>query len=109
MEFKPSPKLRTMYSLINILSFVAYCVVPVVVLQIIKQHPRHLYDIWSFVIGVLGLIVFILIQLYLPAYVKTLKYDLSSEDLRVQSGVFWRSPTSIHSRDRSSGVLAWAT
>ena len=90
MEFKPSPKLRTMYSLINILSFVAYCVVPVVVLQIIKQHPRHLYDIWSFVIGVLGLIVFILIQLYLPAYVKTLKYDLSSEDLRVQSGVFWR-------------------
>lgn len=90
MEFKPSRKLNGLYSLINFLLFVIYCVVPVVFLQIIKQHPRHLYDIWSFVIGVLGLIVFILFQLYLPAYVKTLKYELSSEDLRVQGGVFWR-------------------
>ncbi|MGB2803644.1 MAG: PH domain-containing protein [Candidatus Zixiibacteriota bacterium] len=90
MEFKPSRKLNGMYSLINFLLFVVYCVLPVVFLQIIKQHPRHLYDIWSFVIGVLGLMVFILFQLYLPAYVKTLKYELSSEDLRVQGGVFWR-------------------
>ncbi|MGB2989533.1 MAG: PH domain-containing protein [Candidatus Zixiibacteriota bacterium] len=90
MEFKPSRKLNGMYTLINFLLFVVYCVLPVVFLQIIKQHPRHLYDIWSFVIGVLGLMVFILFQLYLPAYVKTLKYELSSEDLRVQGGVFWR-------------------
>jgi len=90
MEFQPSPKLKRMYNLINFLSFLCYCVLPVVFLQIIKQHPRHLYDIWSFVIGVLGLIVFILVQLYLPAYVRTLKYELSSEDLRVQGGVFWR-------------------
>ena len=90
MEFKPSRKLNGMYSLINSLLFVVYCVLPVIFLQIIKQHPRQLYDIWSFVIGVLGLIVFILIQLYLPAYVKTLKYELSSEDLRVQGGVFWK-------------------
>lgn len=90
MEFKPSRKLNGLYSLINFLLFVVYCVLPVVFLQIIKQHPRHLYDIWSFVIGVLGLMVFILIQLYLPAYVKTLKYELSSEDLRVQGGVFWK-------------------
>jgi membrane protein YdbS with pleckstrin-like domain len=90
MEFKPSPRLKRMYTLINFLSFVCYCVLPVVFLQIIKQHPRHLYDIWSFVIGVLGLIVFILIQLYLPAYIKTLRYELCSEDLRVQSGVFWK-------------------
>jgi membrane protein YdbS with pleckstrin-like domain len=90
MEFKPSPKLKRMYTLINFLSFVAYCVAPVVVLQIIKQHPRHLYDIWSFVIGILGLVVFILIQLYLPAYVRTLKYELCSEDLRAEGGVFWK-------------------
>lgn len=90
MEFKPSPRLMRMYTLINSLLFVIYCVVPVVFLQVIKQHPRHLYDIWSFVIGVLGLAVFILIQLYLPAYLKTLKYELSSEDLRLQGGVFWK-------------------
>jgi membrane protein YdbS with pleckstrin-like domain len=79
-----------MYTLINSLLFAIYGVVPVVFLQVIKQHPRHLYDIWSFVIGVLGLAVFILIQLYLPAYLKTLKYELSSEDLRLQGGVFWK-------------------
>jgi membrane protein YdbS with pleckstrin-like domain len=90
MEFKPSRKVNGLYALINFLLFLLYCVVPVVFLQAIKQHPRHLYDIWSFVIGVLGLIVFILIQLYLPAYVRTLKYELSSEDLRVQGGLFWR-------------------
>jgi membrane protein YdbS with pleckstrin-like domain len=90
MEFKPSPKLKGMYTLINFLWFLCYCVIPVVFLQIIKQHPRHLYDIWSLVIGLLGLIVFILIQLYLPAYVKTLKYELSSEDLRVEGGIFWK-------------------
>lgn len=90
MEFKPSPKLKWMYILINLLSFIIYCVLPVAFLQIIKQHPRHLYDIWSLVIGVVGLLVFILLQLYLPAYVRTLKYELSSEDLRVQGGVFWR-------------------
>jgi len=90
MEFKPSPRLKRMYTLINSLLFAIYGVVPVVFLQVIKQHPRHLYDIWSFVIGVLGLAVFILIQLYLPAYLKTLKYELSSEDLRLQGGVFWK-------------------
>jgi len=90
MEFKPSPRLKRMYTLINSLLFAIYGVVPVVFLQVIKQHPRHLYDIWSFVIGVLGLVVFILTQLYLPAYLKTLKYELSSEDLRLQGGVFWR-------------------
>ena len=90
MEFRPSRKLKRMYTLINFLWFVCYCVLPVVFLQIIKQQPRHLYDIWSFVIGVLGLIVFIMFQLYLPAYVKTLKYELSSEDLRAQGGVFWK-------------------
>jgi len=90
MEFKPSRRLNGLYALINFLSFLCYCVIPVVFLQIIKQHPRHLYDIWSFVIGVVGLIVFVLIQLYLPAYVKTLKYEICSEDLRADGGVFWK-------------------
>lgn len=90
MEFKPSRKLRSLYSLINFLSFVCYCVLPIVVLQILRQHPRHVYDIWSFIIGVLGLMVFIILQLYLPAYIRTLKYELSSEDLRLQGGVFWK-------------------
>jgi membrane protein YdbS with pleckstrin-like domain len=90
MEFKPSRKLRSLYGLINFLSFVCYCVLPIIFLQIIKQHPRHLYDIWSFVIGVLGLMVFVILQLYLPAYIRTLKYELSSEDLRLQGGVFWK-------------------
>jgi uncharacterized membrane protein YdbT with pleckstrin-like domain len=67
-----------------------YCAVPVTVLQIVKHRPRHLYDFWSVVIAFLGFLVFILIQLYLPAYIRTLKYELSSEDLRVEGGVFWK-------------------
>jgi len=90
MEIKPSPKLKSLYTLINFLLFLIYCVLPVFVLQILKQHPRHLYDFWSLVIGLLGLVVFILFQLYLPAYVRTLKYELSVDDLRLEDGVFWK-------------------
>jgi len=36
------------------------------------------------------LAVLILIQLYLPAYIKTLKYELSSDDLKLEGGVFWK-------------------
>jgi membrane protein YdbS with pleckstrin-like domain len=90
MEIKPSPKLRNLYTLINFLLFFIYCIVPVIVLQILKQRPHHLYDFWSLVIGFLGLLVFILLQLYLPAYIRTLKYELSSEDLRLEEGVFWK-------------------
>lgn len=90
MEIKPSPKLKSLYTLINFILFLIYCVLPVIVLQIVKQHPRHLYDIWSLVIAILGLILVILIQLYLLAYIKTLRYELSSDDLRLESGVFWK-------------------
>lgn len=90
MEIKPSAKLRSLYTLINFLLFLIYCIVPIIILQILKQRPRHLYDFWSLVIGLLGLLVFILLQLYLPAYVRTLKYKLSSEDLRLEEGVFWK-------------------
>ncbi len=90
MEIKPSPKLKSLYTLINFILFLIYCALPVIVLQIVKQHPRHLYDFWSLVIALLGLIVVILFQLYLPAYIKTLKYELSSEDLRLEGGVFWK-------------------
>jgi putative membrane protein len=90
MEFRPSPKLKSLYTLINFLLFLIYCALPVIVLQIVKQHPRHLYDIWSVVIALFGLVVVILIQLYLPAYIKTLKYELSSDDLKLEGGVFWK-------------------
>jgi len=90
MEIKPSPKLKSLYTLINFILFLIYCVLPVIVLQIVKQHPRHLYDIWSLVIAILGLILVILIQLYLLAYIKTLRYELSSDDLRLEGGVFWK-------------------
>lgn len=90
MEIKPSPRLKSLYTLINFLLFLIYCVLPVIVLQIVKQHPRHLYDIWSLVIAILGLILVILIQLYLLAYIKTLRYELSADDLRLESGVFWK-------------------
>ena len=90
MEFKPNPRLKSLYTLINFLLFLIYCALPVVVLQILKQHPRHLYDLWSLVIGLVGLVVFILFQMYLPAYIKTLRYELSSDDLRLESGVFWK-------------------
>ncbi len=90
MEIKPSPKLKSLYSLINFLLFLIYCALPVIILQIVRQHPRHLYDLWSLVIGFLGLVVFILLQWYLPAYIKTLKYELSAEDLRLEGGVFWK-------------------
>ena len=90
MEIKPNPKLKSLYTLINFILFLIYCVLPVIALQILKQHPRHLYDIWSLVIALLGLIVFILLQLYLPAYIKTLRYELSLEDLRLEGGVFWK-------------------
>ncbi|MCK4404280.1 MAG: PH domain-containing protein [candidate division Zixibacteria bacterium] len=90
MEIKPSPKLKSLYTLINFLLFLIYCALPVIILQIVKQHPRHLYDIWSLVIAILGLVLVILIQLYLLAYIKTLRYELSSDDLRLESGVFWK-------------------
>lgn len=90
MEIKPSSKLKTLYALINILLFVGYCVLPVIVLQVLRQRPRYLYDLWSLVIAVVGLVVFALLLLYLPAYIKTLKYELTSEDLRLEGGVFWK-------------------
>jgi len=90
MEIKPSPKLKSLYTLTNLLLFLIYCPLPVVVLQIIKQRPRHLYDLWSVVIAILGIVTVILIQLYLLAYIKTLRYRLSEDDLRLESGVFWK-------------------
>ncbi|NIM97770.1 MAG: PH domain-containing protein [candidate division Zixibacteria bacterium] len=90
MEIKPAPKIKNLYTLINSLVFVLYCPLPVVVLQILRQRPRYLYDLWSLVIGILGVITFILLQLYLLAYIKTLRYELSSQDLRLESGVFWK-------------------
>ncbi|MCK4428257.1 MAG: PH domain-containing protein [candidate division Zixibacteria bacterium] len=90
MEIKPSQKLRSLYTLINLVVFLIYCPLPVIILQIFKQRPRHLYDIWSLVIAVLGIVVVILIQLYLLAYIKTLRYRLSEDDLRLDSGVFWK-------------------
>jgi len=95
MEIKPNPKLKSLYTLINFILFVIYCILPVIVLQVLRQHPRHLYDIWSLVIGLLGLILVILIQFYLSAYFKTLRYELSSDDLRLESGVFWRKRKAI--------------
>jgi len=90
MEIKPSPKVKNLYTLTNLLLFLIYCPLPVIILQIVKQRPRHLYDIWSFVIALLGIAVVILIQLYLLAYIKTLRYQLSGDDLRLDSGVFWK-------------------
>ena len=90
MKFKPNPKLKSLYVLINFLVFLLYCPIPVIILQIFKQPPRHLYDFWSLVVGILGLCLFILLQVYLFAYIKTLRYELSSEDLRLESGVFWK-------------------
>ena len=90
MEIKPSSKLTTLYALINILLFVVYCVLPVIILQVLKQRPRYLYDLWSLVIAVVGLVVFASLWLYLPSYIKTLKYELTSEDLRLEGGVFWK-------------------
>lgn len=90
MEIKPSQKLKSLYTLSNLLLFLIYCPLPVIILQILKQRPRHLYDIWSLVIAVLGIVGVILIQLYLLAYIKTLRYQLSGDDLRLDSGVFWK-------------------
>jgi membrane protein YdbS with pleckstrin-like domain len=90
MEIRPDTKIRNLYTLINILVFFLYCPLPVIVLQILRQRPRHLYDIWSLVIAVLGFVTVVLIQFYLLAYVKTLRYELSSEDLRLEEGVFWK-------------------
>jgi uncharacterized membrane protein YdbT with pleckstrin-like domain len=90
MEIKPSQKVKGLYTLINLLLFVIYCPLPVIVLQTVKQRPRHLYDIWSTIIAILGIVVVILIQLYLLAYIKTLRYRLSQDDLRLDSGVFWK-------------------
>jgi membrane protein YdbS with pleckstrin-like domain len=90
MEIRPDTKIRNLYTLINILVFFLYCPLPVIVLQILRQRPRHLYDIWSLVIAVLGFVTVVLIQVYLLAYVKTLRYELSSEDLRLEEGIFWK-------------------
>ncbi len=90
MEIKPSSRLRTLYTLINFLLFLIYCVLPVIVLQVLKQRPRYLYDLWSLVIAAVGFVVFAILLLYLPAYIKTLKYELTSEDLRLEAGVFWK-------------------
>jgi len=90
MEIKPSQRLKSLYTLTNLLLFLIYCPLPVIVLQIIKQRPRHLYDLWSVVIAILGIVAVILIQLYLLAYIKTLRYRLSEDDLRLESGVFWK-------------------
>jgi len=90
MEIKPSSKLKSLYTLTNLLLFLIYCPLPVIVLQIIKQRPRHLYDLWSVVIAISGIATVILIQLYLLAYIKTLRYRLSEDDLRLESGVFWK-------------------
>lgn len=95
MEIKPNPKLKSLYTLINVILFLIYCALPVIVLQVLKQHPRHLYDIWSLVIGLFGLILVLPIQFYLPAYFKTLRYELSSDDLRLESGVFWKKRKAI--------------
>jgi membrane protein YdbS with pleckstrin-like domain len=90
MEIKLSPKLKSLYSFSNILLFFIYCPVPVIVLQIIKQRPRYLYDLWSLIIAVLGIVVVVLMQVYLLAYIKTLRYRLSEHELRLDSGVFWK-------------------
>ena len=90
MEIKPSPKLKSLYALGNILLFLIYCPVPVIVLQIVKQRPRYLYNVWSLIITLLGIVVVILIQFYLLAYIRTLRYRLSEHDLRLDSGVFWK-------------------
>jgi membrane protein YdbS with pleckstrin-like domain len=90
MEIKPSPKVKSLYTLSNLLLFLIYCPLPVIVLQIVKRWPRYLYDTWSLIIAVLGIVVVILIQLYLLAYIKTLRYQLSGDDLRLDSGVFWK-------------------
>lgn len=90
MEIRPDPKIRNLYTLINFLVFLLYCPLPVIVLQILRQRPRYLYDIWSLVIAVLGFVAVVLIQVYLLAYVKTLRYELSSEDFRLEGGVFWK-------------------
>jgi len=101
MEIKPSPKLKDLYTLSNLVVFLIYCPLPVIILQILKQNVklsfyenfenlRRLYDSWSVVIAIFGIVVVILIQLYLLAYIKTLKYRLSGDDLRLDSGVFWK-------------------
>ncbi len=90
MEIKPSSKLKGLYALSNLLLFLIYCPLPVVVLQIIKKRPRYLYDLWSLIIAILGIVVVVLIQFYLLAYIKTLRYRLSEDDLRLDSGVFWK-------------------
>jgi membrane protein YdbS with pleckstrin-like domain len=90
MEIRPDPKLKGLYTLVNFLAFLLYCPLPVVVLQILKSYPRHLYEIWSLVIAVSGFILFVLLQVYLMMYLKTLRYELTSEDVREESGVFWK-------------------
>ena len=90
MEIKPNARIKSLHSLINFLVFLLYCPLPIVVLQILKQRPRYLYDFWSLVIAVVGIVVFVLFQTYLLAYIRTLRYELTSEDLRLEEGVFWR-------------------
>lgn len=84
MELTPSPRLKGLYTLINFIPFIIYCPLPVIVLQIDKEIA------WSVIIALLGIVLVILIQLYLLAYIKTLKYRLSEDDLRLDSGVFWK-------------------
>jgi membrane protein YdbS with pleckstrin-like domain len=90
MEIRPDSKIKNLYSLTNFLVFLFYCPIPVIVLQIIKQRPHHLYDFWSLVIAVVGILIFVFFQVYLLAYIKTLRYELTSEDLRLEEGVFWK-------------------
>jgi membrane protein YdbS with pleckstrin-like domain len=90
MEIRPSSKIKNLYTVINFFAFLLYCPIPIIILQILKQRPRYLYDFWSLVIAILGFIAFVLIQLYLLRYIKTLRYELTSEDLRLAVGVFWK-------------------
>jgi membrane protein YdbS with pleckstrin-like domain len=90
MEIRPNPKTKGLYTLINFVVFLLYCPIPVLVLQILKRHPRHLYDIWSLVIALFGVVLFILLQVYLMVYLRTVRYELASEDVREESGVFWK-------------------
>jgi membrane protein YdbS with pleckstrin-like domain len=90
MEIKPNARIKSLHILINFLVFLLYCPLPIIVLQILKQRPRYLYDSWSLVIAVVGILIFVFFQIYLLAYIKTLRYELTSEDLRLEEGVFWR-------------------
>lgn len=90
MEIRPSPRIKGFYTLVNFLAFLFYCPLPVIVLQVFKRRPEHLYDLWSLVIAIFGVFLVLLIQLYILAYIRTLRYELLSEDLRVEMGIFWK-------------------